>query len=123
MKPGYGIVLAGLMLAATGCAHVAVVAPPGREVYLVASGQTLPVERRWRTWFLVWGITPLDNTMPAEIIQREQLTEVRVIVEDNIPDALHSILYNVIIPFGVVPQTVVLQGNRLPVAASPPASP
>jgi hypothetical protein len=52
--------------------------------------------------------------MPDEYIQREQLTEVRVIVEDNFPDALHSILYNVIIPFGLVPQTVVLQGSRQP---------
>jgi hypothetical protein len=123
MKLSLEMILAGLLLGVTGCAHVDVVAPHGPAVYLASSQDTMPVERRWRTWFLAWGLTPFDHTMPAEYIQREQLTEVRVIVEDNIPDALHSILYSVIIPFGVVPQTVVLQGNRLPVAASPPASP
>jgi hypothetical protein len=122
MKLGHGIILAGLALVATGCAHVDVVAPHGPAVYLVSSVEPMPVERRWRTWFLAWGLTPIDNTMPAEYIQREQLTEVRVIVEDNIPDAFHSILYNVIMPFGLVPQTVVLQGNRSPATASRPAA-
>jgi hypothetical protein len=116
MKFSLEMILAGLLLGATGCAHVDVVAPPGPAVYLVSSSAPMPVERRWRTWFLAWGITPMDNTMPDEYIQREQLTEVRVIVEDNVPDALHSILYNVIIPFGLVPQTVVLQGRRQPAA-------
>ena len=114
MKFSPHFILAGLLLGVTGCAHVDVVAPHGPAVYLVSSSAPMPVERRWRTWFLAWGITPIDNTMPDEYIQREQLTEVRVIVEDNFPDALHSILYNVIIPFGLVPQTVVLQGNRQP---------
>jgi hypothetical protein len=121
MKLWHGIILAGLALGVVGCAHVAVVAPHGQEVYLVSSQDTAQVERRWRTWFLAWGLTPLDNTMPAEYIQREQFTEVRVIVEDNVPDALHSILYNVIMPFGLVPQTVVLHGNRAPARTAPPA--
>jgi hypothetical protein len=122
VKPILGILLAGLMLGVTGCAHVDVVAPHGPAVYLAASTEPMPVERRWRTWFLAWGISPFDHTMPAEQIQREQLAEVRVIVEDNVPDAFLSILYNVIIPFGVVPQTVVLQGSRPPLAPRPPAA-
>jgi hypothetical protein len=116
MKFRTEIILAGLMLGVAGCAHVDVVAPHGPAVYLVSSSEPMPVERRWRTWFLAWGITPFDNTMPAEYIQREQLTEVRVTVEDNIPDALHAILYNVVMPFGLVPQTVMLQGSRQPAA-------
>ena len=124
MRLGPGIIFAGLALSLIGCAHVAVVAPHGPPVYLVSSQDPVQVERRWRTWFVAWGVTPLDNTMPAEYIQREQLTEVRVIVEDNVPDALHSILYNVIMPFGLMPQSMVLQGNRAPASAPPrvPAS-
>jgi hypothetical protein len=123
MKFCLELMLVGLLLGATGCAHVEVVAPHGPPVYLAAASEPLPVERRWRTWFLAWGITPIDNTMPGEYIQRESLTEVRVIVEDNVPDALHSILYNVIMPFGLVPQTVVLQGCRQPGPTSSPAVP
>ena len=120
MKLKVEIILAGLALGLIGCAHVVIVAPHGQEVYLVSSQDTVQVERRWRTWFLAYGLTPFDNTMPAEYIQREQLTEVRIIVEDTVPDAFHSILYNVIIPFGLMPQTVVVQGNRSAACATPP---
>lgn len=110
------IMLVGLAMSATGCAHVDVVAPHGPPVYLASSSAPLSVERRWRTWFVAWGITPFDNTMPAEYMQREQFNEVRVVVEDNFPDAIHTLLYSVVMPIGLVPQTVVLQGSRQPVA-------
>jgi hypothetical protein len=124
MKWKLALLLAGFAVGATGCAHVDVVAPRGQTVYLAPASAPLPVERRWRTWFLVWGYSPLDNTMPAEYIQREQLTQVRVVVEDNALDALHSFLYNVYITSGLVPQTLVLQGTRRlitpdPLAAAP----
>jgi len=67
MKPILGFMVAVLALGATGCAHVDVVAPHGPAVYLVSSSAPMPVERRWRTWFLAWGITPFDNTMPPNI--------------------------------------------------------
>jgi hypothetical protein len=114
MKIRQVIMIAVLTIGSFGCAHVSVVAPYGQEVYLVSSEEKLPVERRWRTWYLVWGLSPLDNTMPVEYIQREQLNEVRVVVEDNIPDALHAILYNVAISVGLIPQTIIVEGNRLP---------
>jgi len=101
-----------VMLGATGCAHVAVMAPAGPPVYLAPSDASLPVERRWRTWYVVWGVTPLDDKMPAEYIQREHLSELSVIVEDNIPDGLHSFLYSTIMPVGLVPQTIILKGSR-----------
>jgi len=109
-----------------------------REIFSPGCYSARPVARMWMSWprtgrrfiwfllradasgaalanlVLAWGITPIDNTMPDEYIQREQLTEVRVIVEDNFPDALHSILYNVIIRSDWCPQTVVLQGSRQP---------
>jgi hypothetical protein len=123
MKIGSMIMLAVLVVGALGCAHVAVVAPYGQEVYLVSSEEKLPIERRWRTWYLVWGLTPLDNTMPSEYIQREQLNDVRVVVEDNIPDAFHALLYNVAIAIGLIPQTVVVEGNRLPTKVTSPVAP
>ena len=103
-----------LCLTGAGCFNVKVMAPHGQEVYLVSSTEPAKVERRWRTWYVAWGMTPLDNTMPAEIIQREHLSEVRVIVEDTLPDAAHSFLYNFVTPIGLVPQTIVIQGNRPP---------
>lgn len=119
MKRTLILLLAALTVGGSGCAHVDVVAPHGQTVYLAPAQASLPVERRWRTWYLAWGYSPLDNTMPAEYMQREQLNEVRVVVEDNAVDALHSILYNVFITSGLVPQTLVLQGSRPSVADAP----
>jgi hypothetical protein len=101
-----------ICLYCSGCFRVDLYAPYGTNVTLISSKEPTKVERRWRTWFVAWGISPLDNTTADLKISREQLTNVRVIVEDNIPDALHGILYLVIVPIGLVNQTVVVQGNR-----------
>ena len=108
------LLVAALLPACAGCFTVSLYAPHGADVTLVSSNAAEPVERRWRTWFVAWGATPLDDTMPAEIIAREKLTHVRVTVEDNIPDALHGILYTFLIPIGLVTQTIVIQGDREP---------
>jgi hypothetical protein len=114
--------MAGLLLAfpaLSGCFNIDLVAPHGADVTLISSKEPVTVRREYRTWFVVWGMTPLDNTMPELTIEREKLTEVRVVTEDNIPDALHGILYNVLIPIGLVTQTVIVEGNRAP----PPEAP
>jgi hypothetical protein len=104
----------------SGCFTVDVAAPPGADVTLVSSKAPTTVRREYRTWFVVWGLTPLDNTMPEKPIAHEKLTDVRVIVEDNIPDALHGILYGLLLPIGLVTQTVILEGNRAPAEAAHP---
>ena len=108
-------VVVGLLLVAflsTGCFNIHMYAPHGMDVTLISSEEPVEVERRWRTWYVAWGLSPVDNTMPDEFIRRENLTEVRLITEDNIPDALHGILYNIVMPIGLVTQTLVLEGNR-----------
>jgi len=70
---------------------------------------------------VAYGLSPLDNTTPDLQISREKLTEVRVITEDNIPDALHGFLYIVLIPIGLTNQTIIVQGNRSPNDVSTPA--
>jgi hypothetical protein len=99
-------------LCCSGCFRVDLYAPYGTNVTLISSEKPTKVERRWRTWFVAWGISPLDNTTADLQISREKLTEVRVITEDNIPDALHGFLYVVLIPIGLTNQTIVVQGNR-----------
>ena len=106
--------LALVLLLCCGCFNIDLYAPHGMDVTLLPSDEPVEVERRWRTWYVAWGLTHVDNTMPDEYIQRENLTEVRLITEDNVPDAFHGLLYNVLIPIGLVPQTLVLQGNRPP---------
>jgi hypothetical protein len=108
------LLLAALATGLGGCCHVEVAAPYGPDVYLATADETTQVRRQWRTWYLLGGVTPLDDTMPAEVIQREGLTEVRVIVQDNLLDAAHAFVYNVLVTIALVPQTIVVEGNRPP---------
>lgn len=104
------VLLATVCLA--GCFQVDLHAPRGREVWLISSKEPVEIERRWHLWFFTFGLTIVNEEQADLMIEREQLTEVRLITEDNIPDAGLGILYNVLIPIGLVNQTLVLQGNR-----------
>ena len=106
----------GLLLSCTGCLRVDMYAPHGADVYLISSEKPVQVKRTWRTWFVVWGLVPLDNTntMPDSVIAREQLTEARGITVDTVPDAFLGFLYAVLIPIGLAHQSVTVEGNRAP---------
>src|SRR5204863_2147572 len=101
-----------VLLSCTGCFSVDLYAPHGPDVYLISSEKPVKVKRTWRTWFVVWGLVHLDNTMPDSVIAREQLTDVRVITVDTVPDAFIGFLYNVLIPIGLANQTITIEGNR-----------
>lgn len=112
------VIAAMLGLICTGCVNVKVVAPPGQDVYLVAPEKPFESQRQWRTWYVLYGMMPVDNTMPTDIMQRERYTEVQVVVKDTVLDAFIAIFYNVFAPIGLVPQTVVIQGNRAPASVT-----
>jgi len=104
-----------LSLLTAGCFTIQTYAPHGEPVKLLPPGQPAQVRREYRTWFILGGLFPLDNTMPAEIIAQEKLIEARVIVLDTVPDAFIAAALTFIIPILILPQTVVVEGNRAPV--------
>jgi hypothetical protein len=106
--------LALMLLSCGGCFQVDMYAPHGMNVYLMSSDTPAKVQRTWRTWYVIWGMAHLDNTMPDTIIAREKLTEVRVITIDTVPDAFIGLLYNVLIPIGLANQSYIVEGNRAP---------
>jgi len=101
-----------LLLCLGGRFHVDLYAPRGREIWLISSDEPVEVERRWHLWFVAWGASLVNEEQADQMIEREQLTELRLVTEDNIPDAGLGFLYNILIPIGIVNQTLVLQGNR-----------
>jgi hypothetical protein len=107
-----------LSLLTEGCFSIQTYAPYGTTVKLLPPDKPAKVRRVYRTWFMLGGLVPLDNTMPAEIIAREKLTEVRVIVEDNIHDAGIAVLVTFLLTLFILPQTVVVEGNRAPVEST-----
>jgi hypothetical protein len=114
--PFQPILVALLLLSLlTGCFTVPTYAPYGEPIRIMAPDEPAQVRRVYRTWFMFGGLVPLDNTMPAEIIAREKLTSVRVIVEDNIQDAGSAVLATILLPLFILPQTVIVEGNREPI--------
>lgn len=102
--------LAALLL--TACTHVTAVSPYGQEVRLLSREDATVVRRQWRAWFALWGLVRLAGKDPADVIRDEALCEVRVRVEDNVPEAIIGVLYTMVEPIGIIPQTVIVEGNR-----------
>jgi hypothetical protein len=101
-----------LLMMCGGCFQIDLYAPHGQNVYLVSSKEPLRVKRQWREWFVLFGLVPLSNITPDMKISEEQLTDVRLITIDTVPDAFIGFIYNVLIPIGLVNQSVLLEGNR-----------
>lgn len=110
----HGLLIACTALLAQGCFTIPTYAPYGEPVRLLAPDEPAEVRRVYRTWFILGGLIPLDNTMPGEIIAREKLTEARIIVEDTVQDAGVAIITTILLPLFILPQTIVIEGNRTP---------
>ena len=103
--------LAALALT-TACSHVTVAAPYARDTRLLRRDEAASVRRQYRAWFAIWGLVRLSGKDPGDVIRDEGLCEVRVRVEDNVPDAGIGVLYTLVEPIGIIPQTIVVEGNR-----------
>ena len=96
----------------TACTHVTIAAPHDRNVRLMPAGEPAKVRRQYRAWFAVWGLFRVSGKDPVDVIRDEGLCEARVRVEDNIPDAFIGVLYTIVEPIGIIPQSIIVEGNR-----------
>ena len=107
------IVFALLTLSLTACFSVPLDAPYGKDVKLLPAGTPVEVTKRYQKWYAIWGIFPLTmSDYPAEVIAREDLSEVRIYTEDTVEDALSGFVYIILMPTGILPQSIVIEGNR-----------
>jgi hypothetical protein len=111
-----GVLLSAMLPALAGCFPIEVSAPYGSNVRVLPSDVPVEVTRRQQMWFAIWGIFPLSGKDPREIIAEERLAEARVYTEDSVEDAVAGFFYMLLYPSGIiVPQTYIVEGNRLPV--------
>jgi hypothetical protein len=104
-------------VASGGCFAVQINAPYGPDVRVLPPDVPVEVTRRYQKWYAIWGIFPLSDNDPREIIARERLVEARVSTADSVEDILSGIAYTLLFPAGIiVPQTVVVEGNRVPLS-------
>jgi len=107
------ICLVLLMLSLNACFSVPLEAPYGHDVKILPQGTPVEFTQRVQKWYSIWGIFPLTvSDYPSEIIAREGLVEVRIYTEDSLEDAFSGFVYVMLIPAGILPQTIVIEGNR-----------
>lgn len=77
MSARWTIPLLLLGVLAAGCGTTQLVAPPGREVYMLDADAPAAIRSQRTVWFWMWGARPIsDNTTQQEIIAHN-LREVR----------------------------------------------
>jgi len=109
------ITILPLVLSLTACFSVPLDAPYGENVRLLPAGTPVEVTIRYQKWYSIWGIFPLTmSDYPAEVIARQGLSEVRIYTEDTVEDALSGFVYVMLFPIGILPQSIVIEGNRSP---------
>lgn len=107
------LILILLIINLSGCFSVPLEAPYGQDVKLLPPGTPVEVTIRYQKWYAIWGIFPLTmSDYPAEVIAREGLSEARIYTEDTIEDAFSGFVYVMLIPAGILPQSIVIEGNR-----------
>ncbi len=114
MKHIHPVCLSALLcLTLSGCFNTDLVAPLNRDVTLLAMEKPATFHHTYKNWYLFGGILPISTTQPEEIIEKENLVEVRVQTEDTISDGVITFITAMLF-LGVYPQTVVIDGNPGP---------
>jgi len=104
-----------LLASTAGCFFVDMQAPYGPDVKVLPRDAPVEVTRRYQKWFAIWGIFHLAGKDPSEVIAEEKLVEARVYTEDSVEDVISGFIYFFVFPAGIIlPQTIVVEGNRAP---------
>jgi len=112
------LVVGASLATGSGCFSVSAQAPYGAKVKLLPPDVPVEVSRKNQKWFILFGIIPLTPAdSPRDIIEREHLTEVRVIVEDTFRDVLAGAIITILTIGIISPTTVTVEGNRAPLVS------
>ena len=105
------LLLTVIFLCLTGCFRTELAAPEGKDVRILSQDEPVKFTTEYKNFYLFYGLLPVWTTQPEEIIEQEDLAEVRVRTQDTISDAVITILSS-LIPIMIFPQHVIVEGNR-----------
>lgn len=113
MKSGFFVMIlcASLVFGLSGCFRTNLTAPVKQDLVLLSKDQPTSFHKEYKNWYLFAGLLPIWTTQPEEIIEKENLSEVRVQTEDTVTDGVITFVTGLLF-LGVFPQTVVIDGNR-----------
>ena len=93
----------------TACFNTNLIAPENQKVRVLAANEAVKYHKEYRNWYILYGAVPIYAVQPEELIAKQKLIEVRVQTEDTITDGIISFFT---VGLTILPQTVVVEGNR-----------
>ncbi|MCA9740417.1 MAG: hypothetical protein H6695_18565 [Deferribacteres bacterium] len=99
-------ICATLML--SGCYSAKMVAPSDSDVKVLTETDNTEFKKEIRLWYVLFGAVPINEPTSAEIIEKYQLTEVRVTTKHKFLDYLIGAFTGIA---SIVPMTMVIEGN------------
>lgn len=102
-----------LSLCLSSCFQTELNAPEGKEVRIISHEDPVTFTDEYKNFYILGGLIPVWTTQPEEIIEKENLVEVRVRTRDTISDSVITLL-SMLLPILIFPQHVIVEGNRTP---------
>ncbi|MEO8604743.1 MAG: hypothetical protein ABI629_19395 [bacterium] len=98
-----------LLLGSSGCGTAHLVAPPGREVYIMQADTPAAVRVERTVWFWCWGAKPISDNTTREDIEKYNLREVRIDVYQKWYEMLMNPITSLV---SIQRRTLIVEGNR-----------
>jgi hypothetical protein len=103
------LLLVGVLAAPwLGCGTTLLVAPPGREVYIMQTDTLAQVHVERTVWFYQWGAKPFNDNTTQEDIEKYNLREVRMDAYQKWYEMLLNPIMSIV---SIQRRTLVVEGN------------
>ncbi|MCG3155432.1 MAG: hypothetical protein DKINENOH_02038 [bacterium] len=103
------ILVALLATFAMGCYTMKAVAPAGQQLSTLAETDGATFKKNVRVWYALWGLAPISNNSSAQVIQENNLKNVRITTKHTFVDGLIGVVTGLVT---IVPTTMVIEGNQ-----------
>lgn len=103
------IVVAVLATFAMGCYTMKAVGPAGRQLTTLAETDEATFKKNIRVWYALWGLVPISNNSSAQVIQKNDLKNVRITTKHTFEDGLIGLITGLVT---IMPMTMVIEGNQ-----------
>jgi len=98
------------LLFLTSCYTVRVLSDTDRPITLASQTESLPFKTRYRVWYALWGLVPINDNTINKVLRETKVNKVRVTTKMTIVDWLISTVLNIFIPTTIATWTVEIEG-------------
>jgi len=98
------------LLFLTSCYTIRVLSDADRPITLASQTESLPFKTRYRVWYVLWGLVPINDNTINKVLRETKVNKVRVTTKMTVVDWLISTVLNIFIPTTIATWTVEIEG-------------